>query len=308
MSVCLTLSNKVSDESWKKKVPAIDGFGTEGIGSMMQYHLLLRFLTDFLGADFTYPGSTNFAHHSYSGYTEEEYISLIDTFFNFPNIDKEWDEVIDFTEVNGNLLSFIESNKNSEKRILANLSNCHRQIEDICSQNTSKIFTKERIDKIRDNLFFTGKKYFDSNINISLHIRTANPNDIPSEVVSPYREKYNFEKDFNRYLNLINFLKENTKEQKATLHIHSQGFTTNFQEFLELKTDIFDVQLHIDDHPVSDLYHMSNADLLIMSNSSFSWVASLLNSNQKIVRDNFINGSFVHNAVKANYNFTEISH
>jgi hypothetical protein len=141
-----------------------------------------------------------------------------------------------------------------------------------------------------------------------LHIRTANPNDIPSEVVSPYREKYNFEKDFNRYLNLINFLKENTKEQKATLHIHSQGFTSNFQEFLELKTDIFDVQLHIDDHPVSDLYHMSNADLLIMSNSSFSWVASLLNSNQKIVRDNFINGSFVHNAVKANYNFTEISH
>jgi hypothetical protein len=55
MSVCLTLSNKVSDESWKKKVPAIDGFGTEGIGSMMQYHLLLRFLTDFLGVDFTYP-------------------------------------------------------------------------------------------------------------------------------------------------------------------------------------------------------------------------------------------------------------
>ena len=115
---------------------------------------------------------------------------------------------------------------------MINLSNCHRQVEGICSQNTSKIFTKERIDKIRDNLFFTGKKYFDSNINISLHIRTANPNDIPSEVVSPYREKYNFEKDFNRYLNLINFLKENTKEQKATLHIHSQGFTSNFQEFL----------------------------------------------------------------------------
>ena len=148
MSVCLTLSNKVSDESWKKKVPAIDGFGTEGIGSMMQYHLLLRFLTDFLGVDFTYPGSTNFAHHTYSGYSEEEYIALIDTFFNFPNITEEWDEVIDFTEVNDNLFSFIESSKNNEKRILINLSNCHRQVEGICSQNTSKIFTKERIDKI----------------------------------------------------------------------------------------------------------------------------------------------------------------
>lgn len=307
MSVCLTLSNKVSDESWKKSIPLIDGFGTEGIGSMMQYHLLLRFLADFLGVDFTYPGSTNFAHHSYSGFSEKEYFELIDTFFNFPNIINEWDEVIDILEINDDLFSFLESNKGSDRKILINLSNCHRQIENICNQNASNIFTEERIDKIRNNLIYSGDKYFDDNINISLHIRTANPNDIPSEIVSPYREKYKFEKDFNRYKNLVNFLKENVGNQKATLHIHSQGFTTNFQEFLELKTNTFDVQLHIDDHPVSDLYHMSNADLLIMSNSSFSWVSSLLNSNQKIARDNFVNGSFIHNAIKANYDFTEIS-
>jgi hypothetical protein len=307
MSVCLTLSNKVSDESWKKNIPLIDGFGTEGIGSMIQYHLLLRFLTDFLGVDFTYPGSTNFAHHSYSGFSEKEYFELIDVFFNFPNITNEWNEVINVEELNDNLFSFLESNKDSDKKILINLSNCHRQIENICNQNVSNIFTEERIDKIRNNLIYNGDKYFDDNINISLHIRTANPNDIPSEIVSPYREKYKFEKDFNRYTNLVNFLKENVGDQKATLHIHSQGFTTNFQEFLDLKTNTFDIQLHIDDHPVSDLYHMSNADLLIMSNSSFSWVSSLLNSNQKIARDNFINGSFIHNAIKANYDFTEIS-
>lgn len=307
MSVCLTLSNKISDESWKKKVPPIDGFGTEGIGSMFQYHLLLRFLTDFIGVDFTYPGSTNFAHHSYSGYSEKEYFNLIDTFFNFPNIIEEWDEVIDILSVDDDLFSFIETNKNNEKRILANLSNCHRQIESACEQNISNIFTKERINKIKNNLVFEGEKYFDNNINISLHIRTANPNDIPSEIISPYREKYKFEKDFYRYKNLINFLKKNVEDKKATLHIHSQGFTTNFHEFLDLKTDTFDVQLHIDDHPVSDLYHMSNADLLVMSNSSFSWVASLLNSNQKIARDNFTNGLFIHNSFKANYDFTKIS-
>lgn len=307
MSVCLTLSNKVSDESWKTKVPPIDGFGTEGIGSMMQYHILLRFLTDFLGVDFTYPGSTNFAHQSYSGYSEKEYFGLIDTFFNFPNITTEWDEVINVTEMTSDLFSSIEEHKNNDRKILINLSNCHRQIESICGQNVSDIFTQERVDKIKNNLIFEGKKYFDENINISLHIRTANPNDIPSEITSPYREKYNFERDFNRYQNLINFLKENTKDQLATLHIHSQGFTTDFSEFLPLITDNFNIQIHIDDHPVSDLYHMSNADLLIMSNSSFSWVASLLNSNQKIARDNFINGSFIHNAIKANYDFTEIA-
>jgi transposase len=171
----------------------------------------------------------------------------------------------------------------------------------------TEIFTKERIDKIRNNLYFSGERYFDENINISLHIRTANPDDIPAEIVSTYREKYIFEKDFHRYKNLVDFLKNNTKDKKATLHIHSQGFTTNFEEFFELKEENFDIKLHIDDHPISDIYHMVNADLLIMSNSSFSWLSSLLNSNQKIARDNFMNGPFVHNCLKANYDYSQIS-
>jgi len=306
MSICLTLSNKVSDDSWKKNIPLIDGFGTEGIGSMMQYHLLLEFYTDFLGVDFTYPGSTNFSHHSYSGYSEDEYLNLIDTFFNFPNLKNQWDEVYNVTEINQELFFLIENNRDSSKRVLVNLSNCHRQIESICNQNLKNIFIAKRVDKIRNKLIFNGEKYFDDSVNISLHLRTTNPNDIPSEIVSPLREYYIKERDFYRYMNLVNYLKKNTEGQKATLHIHSQGFTANFEEFLEFKTDDFDVQLHIDDHPVSDLYHMSNSDLLILSNSSFSWVASLLNKNQKIVRDNFTNGSFIHNSLKANYNFDEI--
>lgn len=307
MSVCLTLSNKVSDDSWKTKIPPIDGFGTEGIGSMLQYHLLLNFFADFIGAGFTYPGSDNFAHHSYTGYSKEEYFRMIDSFFNFPNINGCWDEVYTVSEINDNLMSLINDSRNIDKRILINLHDCHKPLASLCGQYVNEIFTKERIDKIRNNLSFSGEKYFYDNINISLHIRTANPNDIPAEIVSVYREKYIFEKDFYRYKNLVNFLKQNTKDEKVTLHIHSQGFTTNFEEFFELKEDNFDIKLHIDDHPVSDIYHMVNADLLVMSNSSFSWLSSLLNSNQKIVRDNFVNGPFVHNFLKANYDYSQIS-
>ena len=74
-----------------------------------------------------------------------------------------------------------------------------------------------------------------------------------------------------------------------------------------MKENDFNVRIHLDDPPVSDIYHMANADLLVMSNSSFSWVPSLLNSNQKIVRDNFTNGPFVHNHIKANYDFTKFA-
>ena len=307
MSVCLVLSNKISDDSWKDKIPPIDGFGTEGIGSMLQYHLLLNFFADFIGVEFTYPGSENFAHHSYTEYSKEEYFKMIDSFFNFPNLNGGWDQVITMSEINDSLMSFINENKNNDKKILINLYNCHRELASLCGHYMTEIFTKERIDKIRNNLSFSGERYFDENINISLHIRTANPDDIPAEIVSTYREKYIFEKDFHRYKNLVDFLKNNTKDKKATLHIHSQGFTTNFEEFFELKEENFDIKLHIDDHPISDIYHMVNADLLIMSNSSFSWLSSLLNSNQKIARDNFMNGPFVHNCLKANYDYSQIS-
>lgn len=307
MSVCLVLSNKISDDSWKDKIPPIDGFGTEGIGSMLQYHLLLNFFADFIGVEFTYPGSENFAHHSYTEYSKEEYFKMIDSFFNFPNLNGGWDQVITMSEINDSLMSFINQNKNNDKKILINLYNCHRELASLCGHYMTEIFTKERIDKIRNNLSFSGERYFDENINISLHIRTANPDDIPAEIVSTYREKYIFEKDFYRYKNLADFLKNNTKDKKATLHIHSQGFTTNFEEFFELKEENFDIKLHIDDHPISDIYHMVNADLLIMSNSSFSWLSSLLNSNQKIARDNFMNGPFVHNCLKANYDYSQIS-
>ena len=306
MSICLTLSNKTSDDSWKTKIPLIDGFGTEGIGSMIQYHLLMRFFTDLIDVDFTYPGSTNFSHHSYIDSSEKEYLDSIDSFFNFPNLKNSWDKVYNITDINEELFSLIESNRNSFVKVLINLSNCHIQLANLCFQNVSELFTKQRIDKIRTNLIFNGKKYFDENVNISLHIRTPNPNDLPQEISSPNRELYFYEKDFYRYRNLIGYLKEKFKDQQVTLHIHSQGFTTKFQEFLEFKTENFNIQLHIDDHPVSDLYHMSNADLFVMSNSSFSWIPSLLNSNKKIVRDNFTNGPFVHNAIKTNYDYTEI--
>jgi ACT domain-containing protein len=233
-------------------------------------------------------------------------MNLIDTFFNFPNLKNDWDRVYNITDINDELFSLIENNKNNDEKVLVNLSNCHRQLANICSQKLSELFTKERIDQIKNKLVFDGKKYFDDGVNICLHLRTSNPSDIPSEIVSPLREYYVRESEFYRYKNLIEFLKKNTENQKATLHIHSQGFTTNFEEFLGFESNNFSVQLHIDDHPVSDLYHMVNSDLLIMSNSSFSWIASLLNSNQKIVRDNFTNGPFVHNSLKANYDYTEI--
>ena len=303
MTVYLTLNNLKSDETWKNHIPLIDGFGREGIGSMIQYHVLLSFLSDYIGIPFTYPGSQNFAHHSYTEYSESDYFQKIDRFFNFPNISVEWDNIVDF---NGNIdqefFNLIEKYRNVDKNVLINMHNCHREIDRFCFKNIQNIFTKERVDKIRNNLVFEDKKYFDNDfVNISWHIRTENPNDIPTEIVSPYRDYYVKEKNFERYSNMVLSLKKSIKD-KAILHIHSQGFTTDFSEFYAFEEENFKIQLHIDDHPISDIYHMSNADIFVMSNSAFSTIPSILSSNKKIVRDNYHTWTF--NSIKTNHEFT----
>lgn len=306
MSVYLTLSNNFLDGSWDGNLLPIDGLGTEGIGSVMQFHILLRFFSDYYGVFFTYPGSSNFSHYSYTHQTQDEYLKSIDKFFNFPNIKHQWEEVYNILDLDDHLFYLIESNKNNDKIVLINFWKSHGHLRSICQQKCSEIFIKDRVDRIRSSLVFEGKKYFDENVNISLHIRVENPCDIESEIHSSYRELYAYNKDFYRYENLLKYLQEKYKNKKATLHIHSQGFKENFEEFLQFRTDDFDIQVHLDDHPVSDLYHMSNSDLLITSNSSFSWISSLLNSNEKIVRDNQFNSiHFAHNVIKSNYDYTE---
>ena len=317
MSICLIVSDEVSDDSWKTSIPKYNGLGTEGIGSVYQYQLLLAFYADFIGVDYTFSGTTNLSHHAYTEYSAEGFCQSLDNFFNFSNLKKEWDEVHMFAQLestsdprgvdifNGELLSFRDDNK--DKDILVNLHWCHVHLAKFCAQHVAEIFTKERIDRIRSRLVFEGEKYFEDGLNISWHVRSANPSDIPVEIVSPLRELYVPDRDFVRYRNLINFLKSSTEGRKTTLHLHSQGFVTKFEEFLDLKENDFNVRIHLDDPPVSDIYHMANADLFVMSNSSFSWVPSLLNSNQKIVRDNFTNRPFVHNHIKANYDFTKFA-
>lgn len=302
---------------------SINGKNQEGIGSCFQYHIILNILCQYLGVNYSFPedGMFDIAHYSYNGQNSKSWSNSFVEFFNFSKLEQP-DKIIKFSvddpgtrifpihdgkfglekQIDSNFLSLIEENKNSKENILIDIDHSHATITQFCANNIKEIFTKERIDKVRNNLVFTGKKYFDDNINISWHIRSANLNDIPSEIINPYREIYDPEKDYIRFKNLIYFLKENTKGKEATLHIHSQGEEDNFSKLLELKSDNFDIHLHLNENPISDLYHMSNSDLLIMANSSFSWMASLMNSNQTIVRDNF--NSFTHNSLKTDYNYT----
>ena len=282
------------------------GTGHDGIGSVVYYQLLTYIISKRIGVGFSHSGFDRLSHYDYTNYSHTEWSNCFTRFFNFPFLKKP-DKVVTINGIYDNLFCLIDQYKNSEESVLVDMhqptfaySGARESVEQYFIKNIDVLYDKGTIDSIRNNLLFEESKYFNQNkFNISLHIRSINPND--SEFHSQ-RELYDPLKDFIKYQKLIDQLKHKYRDIDADLHIHSQGDLNHFQEYLKLSNQKFKINLHINDNPWRDLYHMSNSDLFIMSNSSFSHIASLMNTNTIIVRDNFWHFTYP-NSIKVDYNY-----
>ena len=59
---------------------------------------------------------------------------------------------------------------------------------------------------------------------------------------------------------------------------------TQFEEFNKLGLPI---KFHIDEHPLTSLYHLIKSDVKVLSNSSFSYISSIYGEGVSIARTNF---------------------
>jgi hypothetical protein len=285
---------------------SVDGKNTEGIGNICYYHILLFALSKKLGIGFHCENFRNIAHYNYTEYSSKEWDESFTKFFNFP-YKNNFDMEVSFTDVDERYFSFIDENKNSEIDFLIKLDSCertnwsgHYSLMNYCQNNIPNIFTEKTVIDIRDNLIFNETdKYFGEQFNISVHIRIVNPNDVD---ITPNRELYNKDVDFPRYKNLIHQLKRKYSDREVVLHIHSQGEPQYFSDIVDLSNPSFKINLHLNDHPSSDIYHMAHADLLVMANSSFSLLPHLLNINKTIVRNNFWHFTYP-NTIHVDYNY-----
>lgn len=282
------------------------GTGHDGIGSVVYYQLLTYIISKHLGLGYSHSGFDKLSHYDYTKYSHNEWCDSFTKFFNFPYLRKP-DKIITVDRFSDNLFSLIDQYKDIEESILIDMNQptfaywgARESVQDYFVKNIDTLCNKKIIDEIRNNLVFEEEKYFiESQFNISLHIRSVNPNDTEFHF---NRELYRHSVDFNRYENLISNLKYKYRDTESHLHIHSQGDLDKFKNYLRFSSENFKISLHINQNPWSDIYHMANSDLLIMSNSSFSHIASLMNSNQIIVRDNFWHITYP-NSIKVDYNY-----
>jgi len=269
----------------------------EGIGAIAQYQLLLYAICKKLNVNFYNSGFKNIGHSSYTNYSEDEWSDSFTKFFNFSS-NFSIENKIHFSKINEEFFSFIQENKNSSSKILIYIE--PESVLEYGQLIIGEIYKNKYLNDLKNNLCFR-EKYFSSDfLNISFHIRNINSED---NCFQDFRELYN--KNNSNYINIVEQLKTVCTE-KVKLHIHSQGDQKDFDELLNYQQENFNIELHINDHPINDIYHMSHADLLIMANSSFSWISHLMNYNTTLVRDNFWHSTYP-NTIKLDKNYSFIT-
>ena len=268
-----------------KSCSAINSGKKEGIGAILQSQLLLYAICKKLGVEFYNQGFKNIGHSTYSEYSQEEWDNLFTNFFNL-STNKIISHKLPFKKIDDGFISFIETQKNSSEDYLIYLD--PEEVLRYGQSIINEIYENKYLVDLKNNFNFNQQYFSNQELNISLHIRSINPEDI---MFQDCREYYDRDNNF-KYINSINHLKKVCNNEKVNLHIYSQGQDKNFSNLLNCEEDNFKVTLHLNQNPISDIYHMCHSDVFIMSNSSFSWIAHLLNYNPTLVRDNFWHSTY----------------
>lgn len=231
-----------------------DGKNTEGIGAMAQYQLFCYGLSKYLGHNYSFSPFERLQHYQYFDVTQEEFCKDVNNLFNFHKYS--------YSTSNSVCLNPNDLMREGQKHL-----------DDI----------KPYLQSLELSLP-EGMKYFsEKDINVAIHIRVYTKTDCDP---SPVREYFGSRsgKGLNYYANIMKTICSDFSDRDVVFHIYSQGKDSDFEEFKKLG---FNVKLHIEEYPTISLYHMAYSDVLIMANSSLSYIAHLLGKTKTYASQSF---------------------
>ena len=164
--------------------------------------------------------------------------------------------------------------ENNNKINILHFNEIRYYIED----NLTYILKSNEINEIR-NIFWSNKNknnFFNKNINVAIHIRRPNIHDIRIDG-SDTPDTYYLNIINTIYNNNINLLSDNNK---LIFNIYSQGDIDSFKlykEFIDNNTKNTEIIFNINESIEKTFIEMVKSDILVLSRSSFSYVAALLN-------------------------------
>ena len=266
-----------------------DGNQTEGIGAVAQCQIHAYVLSRMMQVEFVGRPFTGLQHYQeYS--TQEEYCDAVTDFFNFQfnKVDLSNAKIAKAERIDNSLVEFINQHRMTADEIYVELPTA--QLQSFADANFDAYkdagYHSTRAKRIR---FDESKYYFDDDkLNIGIHITNfieGRDNDLSAQ-----REQYvpgNSKEQY--YINLINKLNEllsKNSDIEKEFHIYSRGEEKDFEVFTNLDVP---VKLHLWEHPLTSIYHLTKSDIRVLSNSSFSYMSALFGAENgmSIIRDNF---------------------
>jgi hypothetical protein len=144
-------------------------------------------------------------------------------------------------------------------------------VREYCDNNIDKSCDNEHMKFIKDCFWKNkNKDYFNNDkLNVAIHIRRANLHD-----KGRAGERVTTQNSY--YLNIMNTIRDKYENNKNVLfHIYSQG---DISKFTDLANS--DVKFYLNYDIVESFIGMVAADILVISPSSFSYVAALISDGE----------------------------
>ena len=284
-----------------------DGNQTEGIGAIAQCQIHAYVLSKMLQVEFVGRPFIGLQHYQeYS--TQEEYCDAVTDFFNFQfnKVDLSNAKIAKAEQIDNSLVEFINQHRMTADEIYVELPTA--QLQSFADANFDAYKDAGYHSILAKRIRFDESKYYfdDDKLNVGIHI--TNFIEGRDCDLSAQREQYvpgNSKEQY--YINLINKLNEllsKNSDMEKEFHIYSRGEEKDFEVFTNLDVP---VKLHLWEHPLTSIYHLTKSDIRVLSNSSFSYMSALfgVDDGMSIIRDNF--AMKIDNCVTTDYygNFDE---
>jgi hypothetical protein len=180
---------------------------------------------------------------------------------NYNNDDNYLDKINNCINLGGEYLNCKDVENCTEVDHSIIYQNVENNIDDYTNNNITFNKIKECFWKNKDRNVYKNDKF-----NIAIHIRRPNRHDTRVE---------GSDTPDNYYLYIMNYIRQKYNDKELLFHIYSQGDINQFDCY---KNE--DVIFHIDEDIVTSFVGLVGSDVLITSQSSFSYVAAILSDGE----------------------------
>ena len=261
-----------------------DGEDKEGIGAIAQCQLQCLAASQILGVNYFHTPFTRIYHYQPYNTDPEIWDQEWNDYFGLQRYHSPINGVyreVNLTDSPADLEKFVAEHHYDGNTYLVRMN--RMLLINFCDQYVDRIVAL--LSEIGGPVkTMTPNNYFDeTRFNVAIHLRKYTATDCDP---SSNRKLYDGSQIpfFERLMQTI----ESVCNHQIDFHIYSQGQESEFKLLLKLKLNpTTRVILHIGEHPRLSFYHMAVADLLVMSNSSFSYIAHFFSKGILIQRSNF---------------------